>query len=281
MKNTRIYYFCISICFTSTVHTKSIFESISNWFSAHVEEVVTIKELMEPNTNCIIENTKGNITIKTWNKNEFLVEATKTGTEDAVAQTTVTAAYEKNNLIIKTIAKNSQADCIVNYMLLIPKTAAITLMRTDEGSIEVRNCSHPITAKTYSGSIKLYDVCNSAHVSTKKGNITIHAYQLNKNHTILASSEKGNITLEVPEKTAATLYAKTEYGKITTDYPITLAPRTLKITHSTVATIRKEIKGSLGEHFSLNTSTGADIKMTSINGNILLAQGKLLKTDLA
>ena len=35
-------------------------------------------------------------------------------------------------------------------------------------------------------------------------------------------SGKGNIKLELPEKTTASLYAKTSRGKITSDHPVTL-----------------------------------------------------------
>lgn len=264
----------ICTCTPEYIYSKSIFASISDWFNAYIEEVVVIKEILEPNTNCIIENTQGNITIKSWNKNEFRIEATKRGTQDAVTQTDIKTACRQNNLVIRTTTENSQANCQVNYVLLVPKTTTITCAKTDDGTIEIRNCSQPITAQTYTGSIKLYDICNSAHVSTQTGSIFIQAYQLKPEHTLLAVTQTGSIHLEVPEKTTAHVYAETQSGKITTNCPVTLAPRTLKITQSGVSDIRKKIKGSIGssEHEDKKLLKLADIKLTAITGNITLNQ---------
>lgn len=260
MKQKHILAFSL-LCTVYTIQA-SLLDSL--W--GITTEVVAHEQLLTPNTTLTLENTKGNISIKTWKQNKLVIEAVKKGSKEALANTDITAHYTPEGASIKTVLADSQLSCSVDYTILLPQTTTITLAHTDSGDITIKNTQKPIKAQTHKGSINFENVCNSAHASTKQGNITIQAKSLNANHKILAVADKGNIKLKLPAKTEAKLYAKTERGRVTSDHPITLEQRTMVINTKTIAELKKDVKGFMGN------DKGAVIKLHTTHGNVALVR---------
>ena len=260
MKQKHILAFSL-LCTVYTIQA-SLLDSL--W--GITTEVVAHEQLLTPNTTLTLENTKGNISIKTWKQNKLVIEAVKKGSKEALANTDITAHYTPEGASIKTVLADSQLSCSVDYTILLPQTTTITLAHTDSGDITIKNTQKPIKTQTHKGSINFENVCNSAHASTKQGNITIQAKSLNANHKILAVADKGNIKLKLPAKTEAKLYAKTERGRVTSDHPITLEQRTMVINTKTIAELKKDVKGFMGN------DKGAVIKLHTTHGNVALVR---------
>jgi len=251
--------------FTAYTIQASILDNVRSFWTTN-KEVVSKEQILTPQSTFEIENTKGNITIKTWKQNKLVVEAVKKGSPEAIAATEIVTKYTENGATVKTVQSDSQSKCTVDYTILIPHTANITLAHTDHGNINIKNINEPAKVQTYRGSIICQNVTNSIHANTRYGNIKIHAKKLGKQHKILAVSGRGNIKLELPSKTPASLYAKAQRGKVTSDHPVTLAQQPMQITQKTMANLRRDITGKMG------SIEGVTIKLHASSGNVKLVE---------
>lgn len=264
MKHSIRILLLLSLCTAYTVQA-SILDNVRSLWDTN-KEVVSKEQILTPNSTFRIENTKGNITIKTWKQNKLVVEAVKKGSPEAIAATDIETKYTEHGATVKTVHADSQNKCAVDYTILIPHTANITLAHTDQGNISIKNTDKPAKVQTYKGSIDCLNVTNSVHANTRYGNIRIHAKKLDKQHKVLAVSGRGNIKLELPPKTPVTLYAKAQKGKVTSDHPVTLAQRPMQITQKTMASLRRDIQGKIG------TVEGVTIKLHTSSGNVKLVE---------
>ncbi len=264
MKHSIRFFLLLSLCTAYTMHA-SIFDSVRSLWDNN-SEVVSKEQILTPNSTFRIENTKGNVSIKTWKQNKLVVEAVKKGSPEGIAGTDIVTKYTEKGASVKTVQSDSQHKCSVDYTILIPHTAHITLAHTDQGNIEIKNTDQPIKIQTYKGSIVCKNITNSVHANTRHGNIRIHAKKLEKKHKVLAVSGRGNIKIELPAKTSAKLYAKAQKGRITSTHPVTLAQRPMQISKKTMANLRRDIQGHIG------TVDGVTIKLHTSSGNVNLIE---------
>ncbi len=252
---------CISSCIPSSLESINFFSKFDFW-KKNIEEIVTHEQTLAPNSKISIENTKGTITIKPWSKQKLLIEATKKGSEEEIRLTKIETLYTKEGASIKTVALKPDRQCSVDYTLIIPQNATLSLVQTNKGEILIKNVSTPIKAHTEYGALTFQNITNSVQASTKYGSISIQTKELKPSSKIVAIAQKGSIRLELPTETDAILYAKTDKGTVTTEHPITLEPRTLKICQSSLAELKRDVRGSLG-HGGKTT-----IKLHTSRGNV-------------
>jgi len=266
MKNASTLLFVLSL---STIHTSNCITFLENftwWWDNDREEITTHEQTLTPGSHISISNKKGNITIKTWNKNKLLIETTKRGSDEELRLTKVETLYTKDGASIKTVPLKTNRQCSVDYTLIIPSSAVLTLVETEKGSISVKNVNTPgVRVHADRGNVSLDGVTNSVRASTKHGGINIHATDLKPTDKIIALTERGSIEVELPAATNATLFAKTEKGSVTSEHPITLERRTLKISQASLSELKKDVRGTLG-------NGGAVIKLQTSRGNVRLVE---------
>jgi hypothetical protein len=265
-KNTCVLLFCLSLSLVHSNKSITFFDNFTWWWDNTKEEIVTHDQPLAPHSHISVSNKKGNITISTWNKNKIVIEATKKGTDEELKLTKVETLYTKNGASIKTIPLKVDRQCSVDYTLIIPSTATLTMVETEKGSISIKNVSTATRAHAEYGSVNLDAVTNSVQVSTKHGGITIQSKNLKATDKIIALAEHGSIKLELPAETNATLYAKTNKGTVTSEQPITLEPRTLKICQASLAELKRDVRGALGH------GGGATIKLQTSRGNVRVVE---------
>ena len=259
--------FCLSIATVRLTKPITFFENFTWWWDNTKEEITTHEQTLTPGCTISVLNKKGDIKISTWNKNKIVIEATKKGTDEEIKLTKVETLYTKHGASIKTIPLKLDRQCTVDYTLIIPKSAVLTLVETEKGSISIKDVSTATRAHAHYGSIDLDTVTTSVQVSTKHGGISIHTKEdLKATDKIVALAESGSITLEIPSDTNATLYAKTNTGSVTSEQPITLEPRTLKVCQASLAELKRDIRGTLGH------GGGATIKLQTSRGNVRVVE---------
>ena len=248
-----------------TIARDGFFNGITNWLYGIEHETDSSKHMLTDKENhIVIKNFTGDITIKTWNKNEVLLETKKIGTPDDIEETRIDIKHTKTLFSIKTVEK-ATGSCCVDYTLVIPKRCSVDV-QTEKGNISITNVTEPVTAKTYKGSIKI-NGAKTIKAETKYGNIDIEAADLKKTDKVLAFSTKGNVRLSVPENTNATLYAKTSRGKVTTQQKVLLKDVTTEISKTALAQLRKDIQGSLGK-----VDDGCEVRLYTDFGNVKVVQ---------
>ncbi len=254
------FFLILTLTLNTSLLNARFLSNITDWFSGTQHETDSSKHMLTDKENHVkVVNFTGDIEIKTWNKNEVLLETTKSGTIDDLEETRIDVKNTKTGLVIKTIEQSTGA-CRVDYSLIIPKRCSIDI-QTEKGNITISNVTQPITAKTYKGSIKI-NGAKTIKAETKYGNIDIEAADLKKSDKVLAFSTKGNVKLSIPENTNATLYAKTSRGKVTTEQKVLLKDVSTEISNKALASLRKDIQGSLG-----NTE-GCEVRLYTDFGNV-------------
>lgn len=263
MKNTlRVFIIFVALTPVHISHSITFFNNFTWWWDNTQEEITAHEQTLTPGCHISVVNKKGNIAIKTWNKNKLLVEITKRGSEEELKLTKIETLYTKDGASIKTVPLKTNRQCTVDYTLVIPNSAVLSMVQTEKGSISIKNVSTAGTrAHAEYGSVTLDAVTNSVQASTKRGGITIHAKQLKPTDKIIALAERGSIQLEIPATTNATLYARTEKGSVMSEHPITMEPRTLKISQTALAELKRDVRGTLGDG-------GALIKLQTSRGNV-------------
>ena len=66
----------------------------------------------------------------------------------------------------------------------------------------------------------------------------------------------------IPDNTNATLYAKTAKGKVSTEQKVLLKDVTTEISNTALASLRKDVQGSLG------TAEGCEVRLYTDSGNV-------------
>lgn len=245
---------------------RSIFSRVSDWFKGVESETRTVKHPVSPQENTIdITNFNGDITVKTWNKKEILLEVTITGASEMLERVTVDIKSKKHAIHIKTLGIDPEEidACTVDYVLVIPKECALNI-QTEYGNITINNVTKPINTKTYKGCVKITGGKMIA-AETKYGNIDIETTDLQKTDRILAMSTKGNVNLSVPQDTNATLYAKAVSGKVSTEQKVALKNISTEISGKALAELRKDVQGFLG---NVGEGENSEIRLLTDRGNV-------------
>lgn len=235
------------------------------FWSSGKEEVVSLTEIVEPGCDITISNLKGNITVKTWRQEKVIIEAKKHGSEKALDTVTINKRYAQNKLLIETISTDKKVKCSVDYEILVPESSRLKSINTNRGTISVANAQHGVAAKTERGEILVENTRGWIKTNAERGSITIASNDFDAQSKILAIAGKGNINLAVPSRINANLFCKTARGSVNSEVPITTKARTMKFNSKTLAELKREAFGTIGEG-------GSAIKLHTGRGNIKIVE---------
>lgn len=228
------------------------------------EEIVNFEHSFDVDGKLQINNFNGDINvIKTWNKQQIVIEVVKKGVDKELAQVTFDTSFSSQVASITTRqpTKNKTA---VTFNIIMPAHVKLDL-KTDKGCINVNSAADDISAITEEGSIILNDTIGSVFARTDDGELTVKTKRLKSDQSIVLENQDGNISLHLPDSTQGNLQAKTYNGKVTSDLHITLASRTTKINQQLWDSVKREVVGKLGHGNS-------DIKLLTYNGNIKILE---------
>lgn len=259
-KNSILLSLACLVSFGYHTATHAFLKDLKFWSSGK-EEVISLTEKVPESCGISISNIKGDITVKTWKQQKVVIEARKRGSEQAIDATTVKKTLANNRLRIETIYKDPKTKCAVHYDILVPDSARLQSVTTEKGSITIANAQHGAMAKTERGNILLENVTGPVKTSANRGSITIAASELKPENKILAITGRGNIKLTMPESSNADVFLKTTKGAINSEIPITTKSRTMKFNRNTLAQLKREAYGKIGEG-------GSAIKLHTGSGNI-------------
>jgi hypothetical protein len=235
------------------------------FWSSGKEEVVSLTEIVEPGCNITVSNLNGNVSVKTWRQEKVIVEAKKHGSEKALDSTSIKKRYAKNELFIETISQDKKTKCSVDYEILVPESSRLRSINTNRGKITITNVQHGVAAKTSRGEIVVENTRGWIKTNAERGSITIASNDFDAESKILAVAGKGNINLALPSRTNANVFCKTAKGYVNSEVPITTKSRTMKFNSKTLAELKREALGVIGEG-------GSSIKLHTGRGNIKIVE---------
>jgi hypothetical protein len=278
-----LYALCLTISLPLAANVG--LPKIASLFKKPVEETFQHEYPVIKEGMLTVENTNGSIYIKTeWSQKTILVVVKKKAkTAPSMAQLRVLADQnDPRHTIIRSEPAQDKLEGSIDYEIIVPTSLSITA-KTKKGAIMMENVHGQIRAMTgdgpitmshvgsdviattrSSGSITLNDVRGSVNASTKHGaikidnarstikacaehgRIDVHYPQFNPDASLSLTTATGNITLQMPRKTSASIQAKTEKGTVRCDHPLTIKPFNTTLDSKAWARFKKEVHGTLG-----------------------------------
>lgn len=210
-----------------------------------------------------IDSVNGTVEIVAWDKNEVSVDAEKIASDDeALARVTIEVDSSASRLAIKTkhekigwkFWKGRTAE--VRYKLRVPAGVSLKKIDVVNADVRVRGVQGYVDLDSVNGSIEAEGLTAGGRFDTVNGSIRATFAKLSPSDRIVLDTVNGTCTAIVPADAAFTLKADSVNGRVSCDFPITIAKSG-----------RRTLNGSVN-------GGGAEIVLDSVNGSLNVRAAK-------
>jgi hypothetical protein len=227
---------------------------------------------LKPGQRLWIKNVNGAIHAEPTSGNEVSVQATKSWRRSDPDDVKIDVSKDDEGVAICTIYPNAfgsrpnscetgdnehsntrNNDVSVEYWIKVPKGVSFS-PHTVNGSLEIRDLTGPVDARTVNGSIDV-STDDQAQAATVNGSIHARLGSANWKDTLEFESVNGQIEVSLPSDVGAEIEASSVNGDIESDFPLTV--------HGRIG--RHHVEGTLGKG-------GSPLKVHTVNGGIHLRQ---------
>lgn len=221
------------------------------------KEAFTRAGAFSPDGKISLENVNGSIEVRTWEKNEILVEGEKSAkTEDELKLIELTIDLSDSNAAIKVRLPKRHADwgnnirAAVRFTLTVPATANLARISSVNSSIKVDGVRGSMNLDSVNGGIRATGLGADARLKTVNGSIHAVLATVGAQQRLGFDTVNGQINVSLPQDAGAELQASVVNGRIHCDFPLTLSAKG-----------RHSLHGKIGDGRAL-------LKAESVNGSI-------------
>ena len=225
--------------------------------AAEVTEKISKTYAFNPDGVISLSNVNGDVEIVAWDRNEVSLEAVKAASsEDGLALINVEIDQTPGRLAIKselrkkykfwTLFNKSE----VRFNLRVP--AGVSLRRIDvvNSDVRVSGVRGYVDVDSVNGSIDAEGLSAGGHFDTVNGSIHASFNALGATDKIVLDTVNGSCTAVFPAGAAFTLKADSVNGRVSCDFPITIA-----------RSGHRHLKGAVN-------GGGATVVLDSVNGSL-------------
>ena len=264
--NKKAVWITLTLLLMSSMPTKSV--SLPTFISRFVlpreHDSLTKECTLEPQSTVDITAISGTVLIKSWNQPKALIEATKTGTAQALSNTTIYTKQQGKLLSISTRVKEQNTPASIDYQLLVPENTHIKIRSSGTTGVKIRHVAGSITISLAAGPIDIQDSSHAVLAKTNNGSIKLKQKAFDDQSSIFLETAQGSIILSIGRQTHAQLTARTQRGTITCNkHLVTLDSRTMPLNYKAWQTFQRDIQGKLGQG-------GAPITLETTKGTIFI-----------
>ena len=290
------YILLVLICSFSL--NAAFYKSLSSLFSYQKYEEVEQKDIsLTLQKKLILENSEGNITIKSWRQPMIILKTIKRASQEPfLPQIIINTEITDDEVIIKTVCDNDAASYSVEYDLLIPENVSVSLKENtgninvgknvgdvlvnidygnvsvegargsievevaQKGSVTIEQPGDDITVSVNYGNITIYNSKRSVYASTNSGKIKTECKFLLGDSSIELDAY-GTIILSLPPGINADINADTQKGTVTSEHYMMIKPFITQLNNKAWLTFKRIITGTLG-------NGGPKIDLRTVSGNI-------------
>jgi hypothetical protein len=193
-----------------------------------------------------LENINGNVEIRTWDKNEILIEGEKSArTEEELKAVELTMDVSESRAAIKVRLPKRPGSWFfggtirasVRFTLTVPVTANLDQIETVNGGIQAANLG------------------GSARLETVNGQINASFASISAGQEFSMETVNGSVTVVLPKDAGVALRTSVVNGHVDCDFPLTL----------TKSSGRRNLSGTIGDG-------RASLKAETVNGSIHIEQ---------
>jgi len=211
-----------------------------------------------------LENVNGNVEIRTWDKNQILVEGEKSAkTDEELRQIELTIDLTDTHAGIKVHLPKSSGWWIfgntirasVRFTITVPATASIEQLQTVNSAVKLEGLRGSIDAKSVNGAIHATGLGGDVRLSTVNGAIDASFAVIAPQQKLSFNTVNGSITVGLPKDAGVTLSGSVVNGRVSCDFPLELGER------------------ASGRHLAGKIGDGrASLRAETVNGSIAIKQ---------
>jgi hypothetical protein len=230
--------------------------------SAKVTEKFNQTYPFDANGTIRVENVNGTVEIIAWDKAEVSLEAEKSArTEEGLQRMHLRIEADNRRLSVKTDMEKKwkfwdNMNAQVHYKLMVPAGVALEKIDVVNSNIEVTGVKGEVNLSTVNGGVEAEGLASPGRFETVNGSIRVAYATLPTGGGITLETVNGSCKVILPAKAAFDLNAETVNGRVSCDFPITLAK-------SGKRSLRGAVNGG-----------GTRIDLESVNGGLTVAQAK-------
>lgn len=238
----------------------------STFWQKKSQEHITKEYLTEKGCLVTLDSTEGTITVKPWSEKKVAFEITKRGTDEELKNTSVSSKIEGKDIIITTRVAPEQYSAQVDYVLMVPEEVSLKITQA-KGPVTIKGPCGSLDVSLEEGTISIEDIQKTVTAKTGYGDIIVKQNKFDETSGSFLETLQGSITLFLPRQARASLQAKTGFGRIISDHPVTLAPITLTLNQKSWEQLKKNVEGTLGGPLG-----GAPLTLETAKGNIVIKE---------
>lgn len=207
-----------------------------------------------------LENVNGDVEIRTWDKNEILVEgekSAKTDEELKLIDLKIELSTSHADIRVKLpkrpggmFTKNT-IRAAVRFRLMIPATAVVSKLSTVNSSVSIDGTRGSVNASSVNGGVKATNVSGNAKLETVNGSIDARFTAVAADQTLSFETVNGRIVVSLPKDAGFKLHTSVVNGHVDCDFPLELNQKR----HG------KNISGKIGDG-------RASVEAETVNGSI-------------
>ncbi len=194
-------------------------------------DVVEETRALEPDGRFELENVNGEITLRTWSRDEVRIEAERAATnEEALGEIEVDIEGEGREVRVKTRYPKRKSWLggghrgKVDYEVTVPRGAEVRL-KTVNGHVDVEGLTGDLRVESVNGGLELADLEGEVQAETVNGGIQAGFDRVPREGKHRFKTVNGGIEVSLPEGTGGRLKAKTVNGGIDCDLPLEVTTR--------------------------------------------------------
>ncbi|MGC8991760.1 MAG: DUF4097 family beta strand repeat-containing protein, partial [Verrucomicrobiia bacterium] len=227
-----------------------------------VEEQHTIYPLA-PEGRVRLENVNGSVRFKAWDRAEIELHAVKRANKQADLESVKIEVESKpDEITIRTQYpkpasgwfKSKQNSTTVDYVVTVPRKAALAKVSNVNGSIEIQGLRGRVNASTVNGRLRGSGLAGDTSLSTVNGALEAEFEELAGARSVSLSTVNGKASVVLPINADATISASTVNGEISADKPFEVKKQRLP---------GRSFEGTLGKG-------SAKVKISTVNGAIAI-----------
>jgi DUF4097 and DUF4098 domain-containing protein YvlB len=210
-----------------------------------------------------LENVNGSVEVRTWDKNEILIEGEKSArTEDELNRIDLKIEVSESRATIKvrlpkrtdSFFSSGNIRAAVRFTLTVPATAALAKISTVNSSVSIEGARGRVNASSVNGGVRANGLAGPAKLETVNGAINARFDSVAERQELSFKTVNGQIMVSLPKDAGVQLHGSVVNGSIKCDFPLELGQKDKKA---------RSLSGKIGDG-------RASLEAETVNGSIHL-----------
>lgn len=213
-----------------------------------------------------LENVNGDVVIEAWDRDEVLVEAVLSGSDEALERVEIQVDASADRVAVETDYESSKnggwsfkgRSATVDYTVHVPRGARLDGIELVNGQLDILGVAGGVSAELVNGDLNARGLSGDVRLESVNGDVEVILDALDASATVEIESVNGEVIVELPGGAGAEIRAETVHGDISNDFGLEVKKDRY---------VGRSLEASLG-------GGGARVELETVNGSIRIRQGR-------